>query len=74
LGFSSATDEAALAGKIEGKKLFEKPGRRWEESSKFDLVLIGRKNVDLMCCLGMANSCSFCGQQNEISSFLWTAE
>jgi hypothetical protein len=28
-------------GKIEGKKLSGKPGRRWEDSFKVDIVLIG---------------------------------
>jgi hypothetical protein len=42
MGFPSATDEAALVGEIEGKRLFGRPGHRWQDSFKVDLVLTFR--------------------------------
>jgi hypothetical protein len=36
----------SLYGKSEGKRLFGKPGRRWEDNIKMDIKGIGCGNVD----------------------------
>jgi hypothetical protein len=35
-----------LVGKLEGKRLFERPTRRWEDGMKMDLREIGWGGVD----------------------------
>jgi hypothetical protein len=38
-----------LVGKLEGKRLFGRPGHRWEDNINFDFKEVMREGADYIC-------------------------